>query len=65
MDDRTALQWAAVMNEIARLSGIRWGNASVRIEDGKPIGLLEIRETFKVDIDWANEMLAEATKKIK
>lgn len=48
MDENTEAQWEAVCEAATRLAGIKWGNVSIRIEDGRPTGLVEIRETIKL-----------------
>jgi hypothetical protein len=63
MDEKKLLQWAAVLNEVSRLSDIWYGNCSIRIEEGKAIGLVEFRETLKLDMPYLNSKLAELSTK--
>jgi hypothetical protein len=56
-DEKTALRWANVLLEVARLSNVNFGNVSIRIENGYPIGLVESRETFKLDMPVLEEKL--------
>ncbi len=62
-DEKTALRWANVLLEVSRLSDINFGNVSIRIENGYPIGLIEERQTFKLPMEELVQKLNEVTKK--
>lgn len=51
MDEATKLQLYMIAKSVAKLTGIQFGNVSFRIENGQPTGLIENRETIKLDKD--------------
>ena len=49
MDEATQIQLYMLAKSVAKLTGIQFGNVSFRIENGEPTGLIENRETIKLD----------------
>jgi len=55
MENTISEQWRAVGDAAAILAHIQYGNVTFRVQEGRFTGLVEIRETLKIEEKQSND----------